>query len=200
MLRVARRIDRTEVEGPGLRAAIWLQGCTLDCPGCCNPDLLPEGLVAGGQTIAPGRLAAEIAELGVQGVTLLGGEPLQQARPLRAFLEALRARADLGVWLFTGYTEKAVRRDPARAAVVALCDLWIAGPYLREQAPDPRRWIGSRNQTIHFETDRYRHLEGETQRGPNWDVHRNELEVHVRDGEILVNGFPVGTRLLDERA
>lgn len=196
MLRVGRRIDRTEVEGPGLRAAIWLQGCTLDCPGCCNADLIPSPLVEGGEMIAPAELAREIASLGVDGVTLLGGEPLQQARPLRLFLEALRSRTDLGIWLFTGYGERAVRRDPDRAAVVALCDLWIAGPFRREETPDPRRWIGSRNQTIHFESERYRYLQGEA----NWERHRNEVEIHVREGEILLNGFPVETHLLDDKA
>lgn len=194
MLRVARRIDRTEVEGPGLRAALWLQGCTLACPGCCNPDLLPRGLVEGGREVDPLELAGEIAALDVEGLTVLGGEPLQQAEPLRHFLQSLRERADLGVWLFTGYVEAAVRNDPLRAAVVALCDVWIAGPFLAGESPDPRRWIGSRNQTVHFETDRYRHLER------CWEAHRNELEIHVRDGEILLSGFPVATRLLDGRA
>lgn len=194
MLRVARRIDRTEVEGPGLRAALWLQGCTIACPACCNPDLLPPGLVEGGREVDPLELAGEIAALDVDGLTLLGGEPLQQAEPLRRFLESLRQRADLGVWLFTGYVEAAVRSHPLRAAVVALCDVWIAGPFLAEQSPDPRRWIGSRNQTVHFETDRYRRLEA------CWEPHRNELEIHVREGEILLNGFPVETRLLDDRA
>ena len=47
-MRVAQIVERTEVEGPGLRTAIWVQGCTLNCPGCCNQEFLPHGGGVGG--------------------------------------------------------------------------------------------------------------------------------------------------------
>ena len=38
LLNVARWITRSRVNGPGERFVLWLQGCSLRCPGCWNPD------------------------------------------------------------------------------------------------------------------------------------------------------------------
>ena len=40
-LRIAQIVPSTEAEGPGRRFALWFQGCSLRCPGCCNPEMLP---------------------------------------------------------------------------------------------------------------------------------------------------------------
>ncbi|NCA71503.1 MAG: 4Fe-4S cluster-binding domain-containing protein, partial [Sphingobacteriia bacterium] len=41
VLRLYSRIPRTRSLGPGLRFALWVQGCPLRCPGCMTPDALP---------------------------------------------------------------------------------------------------------------------------------------------------------------
>src|SRR5579884_2845958 len=79
-LRVAQIVPCTEAEGPGRRFALWFQGCPLRCPGCCNPEMLP---FEGGQALAlgevVGQLRAAAAAHGLEGITLLGGEPLAHA-------------------------------------------------------------------------------------------------------------------------
>ena len=74
-LAVARVLHRTTAEGPYLRSAVWIQGCSIRCPGCINPHLFEfaEG------TVAPTVLAEEIVAANVEGLTLLGGEPFDQA-------------------------------------------------------------------------------------------------------------------------
>ena len=57
MLRVAHCVACTGAEGPGLRCAVWVQGCTLACPGCCNPELFA---AAGGAVVGVAELAAEV--------------------------------------------------------------------------------------------------------------------------------------------
>src|SRR3954471_11949533 len=90
VLRVAQVVSCTEAEGPGRRFALWFQGCPLRCPGCCNPEMLP---FAGGQTLALSAVLEQIkaaaAEQGVEGITLLGGEPLAHATAAAALARAV---------------------------------------------------------------------------------------------------------------
>src|SRR5947209_19047366 len=87
-LQVAQVVPCTEAEGPGRRFALWFQGCPLRCPGCCNPEMLP---FAGGQAVPLAdvlRQVQEAAGQGVEGVTLLGGEPLAHAGAAAALARA----------------------------------------------------------------------------------------------------------------
>src|SRR5438874_2610700 len=79
-LSVAQTVRCTEAEGPGKRFALWFQGCPLRCPGCCNPEMLP---FEGGRVLSLKDLLPDIevaaAVDGIEGITLLGGEPLAHA-------------------------------------------------------------------------------------------------------------------------
>lgn len=73
MIRIHRIVFRTQAEGPGLRLAVWVQGCRAACPGCYAAALWDE---RGGEEIAVEQLCREItAADGIEGITLLGGEP-----------------------------------------------------------------------------------------------------------------------------
>src|SRR5688500_5612101 len=99
-LRTARVIAETEAEGPGRRFAVWLQGCPLRCPGCCNPEMLRE---EGGVWRQVDELAAELDHADVEGLTLLGGEPFAQAPAAAALARAAR-RQGKSVMVFSGFT------------------------------------------------------------------------------------------------
>jgi anaerobic ribonucleoside-triphosphate reductase activating protein len=184
-LSIAQIVACTEAEGPGKRFALWFQGCPLRCPGCCNPEMLP---FDGGQSIALVDMVRDIEaaakEHGVEGVTLLGGEPLAHAAGAAALAHHLRERG-LTVMVFSGYTLEEARGlpEPAVAELLALTDILVDGPYLREQPETRRRWIGSANQRIHFLTDRYRADD------PRWLL-SNTLEIRLTGLELTVNGFP----------
>src|SRR6059058_1112658 len=80
VLRVAQVVSTTEAEGPGRRFALWFQGCPLRCPGCCNPEMLPFDGGHDVPVIEIVQLVFDAAERdGVEGITLLGGEPLAHA-------------------------------------------------------------------------------------------------------------------------
>jgi anaerobic ribonucleoside-triphosphate reductase activating protein len=137
------------------------------------------------------RLAAA-AERGVEGITLLGGEPFAQAAGAAAVARAAKARG-LTVMVFSGYTlEELARREDA-APLLALTDLLVDGPYDRERPEPPppigRRWIGSTNQVMHYLTAAYAPDEPRM-RAPN------TVELHWRDGRLLVNGWPAGADVL----
>ena len=186
ILSVAHIVACTEAEGPGRRFAIWFQGCPLRCPGCCNPEMLP---FQGGVPRTVAELLAEIEQArrmadGIEGITLLGGEPLAHAAGAAVLARRVRALG-LSVMVFTGYTldEAGELPDPAVKELLAHTDILVDGPYVRELPDTTRRWIGSTNQRIHFLTDRYRADDACWRQS-------NTLEIRIRQGEISVNGFP----------
>ncbi len=184
MLRVAQIVPATEAEGPGIRFALWFQGCPLRCPGCCNPEMLPfEGGTAMSVADIVGQIDNAARDHGVEGITLLGGEPLAHAAAAAVLARAVRARG-LTVMVFSGFTleQAQAMNDPAVAELLAHTDILVDGPYVREQPDTTRRWIGSNNQRIHFLSDRYHFDE-------RWHK-SNTLEIRLQNGELTVNGFP----------
>jgi len=184
-LHIAQIIPCTEAEGPGRRFALWFQGCPLRCPGCCNPEMLS---FTGGITMTASQVLAQmhnaVQEHGIEGITLLGGEPLAHAAGAVALARAARS-CGLSVMVFSGYTLEEARQllDPAVTELLACTDILVDGPYLREQPETRRRWIGSANQRIHFLSDRY------DADDPCWLL-PNTLEIRLRGPELVVNGFP----------
>jgi anaerobic ribonucleoside-triphosphate reductase activating protein len=184
-LRVAQVVARTEAEGPGLRFAIWLQGCPLRCPGCCNPRMLPfEGGNAVSVADLAGRAIGAAGPGGVEGITLLGGEPFAQARGAAGLARRVR-EAGLSVMVFSGHTIEQIRADPDPGAgeLLGQVDLLVDGPYWRDQPETRRRWIGSSNQRVHALSGRYRVDD------PAWE-RPDTLEIRLVGGSITVNGYP----------
>ena len=177
-------MSATTAEGPGLRAAIWVQGCSIRCPGCFNPHLWT---TRGGHIVDTVAWTAEFlcsaAEAGVEGITLLGGEPFEQAAPLAVVAHGARERG-LSVMTFTGYdhpdlVEWSRDRDDIESLLTAT-DLLTDGPYLRDRVDTVRPWIGSTNQALRPLTERYRDLLGAPDR----------LEITVApSGTVAVNGW-----------
>jgi anaerobic ribonucleoside-triphosphate reductase activating protein len=183
-LQIAQIVACTEAEGPGKRFALWFQGCPLRCPGCCNPEFLP---FKGGESRPLDDVVAEVdrARLsGIEGITMLGGEPFLHAAGAAALAKKVR-QLGLSVMVFSGYTLEEIRRLADRCAgeLLTSTDLLVDGPYVRELPDSERRWIGSTNQRIHFLTDRYRVAD------PCWKQ-KNTLEIRLDATGISVNGFP----------
>jgi anaerobic ribonucleoside-triphosphate reductase activating protein len=106
------RLEQSLVNGPGSRAVIWLQGCSLNCPGCWNP--LSHSIDAG-ISVEVASVVEWVADLQsnrlIDGLTISGGEPMEQASALLALLQALRLRIPkISIGLFSGYTETELAR------------------------------------------------------------------------------------------
>lgn len=181
-MQIARVEEHTSVEGPGIRTAVWLQGCSIGCSDCCNPEMHDSSR---GERITAEELADAVIHARADGLTLVGGEPLDQSGEVRELLQILRSSGYHGIIMFSGYTWQQILADPARMQAAALCDLVIAGPFDKSRSPGSRRWIGSDNQTLHFVTDFYSQL------AENWPAFVKEIEIVIGDGEILVNGTPL---------
>lgn len=162
--------------GPGRRFVVWSQGCALACPGCFNPETHDGD---GGATRTVGDLVAEaLAEKDIEGVTLTGGEPLEQPEAVAAFCAGVRGR--LGVIVLTGFSRAEIEADPALAPAVADADLVIAGRY-NERLRVASGLRGSANKEYWDRTGRY---------APDELGGVPDMEVHIgADGMVTVTGI-----------
>jgi anaerobic ribonucleoside-triphosphate reductase activating protein len=172
-------LPRSRANGPGVRFAVWFQGCSLRCPGCFNPDTHSTEP----RLLTPvSRLLDDIAACGdrIDGVSLSGGEPLQQPDGLLALTDGIRNRTDLSVLLFSGYTLPEIDAMPLGPKILRHLDVLIAGRFDVAQRLT-RGLRGSDNQRVHLLTDRYTMQEIEA--APS-------AEVHVApDGTVTVSGI-----------
>jgi anaerobic ribonucleoside-triphosphate reductase activating protein len=191
-LRVGARVALTRAEGPGPRYALWVQGCAIRCPGCCNPHLFE---AAGGEALPVPMLLAEVeaarTRSAIEGVTLLGGEPFEQAAALARFARGVRAM-DLSVLAFSGYTLEELRSraagEPAVAGLLAALDVLVDGPYQAALPERERLWVGSADQRFHYFTDRY---SAEIERPRDGEPLRS-VEVRLSpEGRLSANGWPL---------
>src|ERR1700730_3194211 len=99
----------SRANGPGRRAVLWFQGCTLNCPGCFNQASHPfEGAPTDDDASDIVRRVLALHHAGeIEGLTFSGGEPMQQASSVLELIERLRetdATPPLTFGMFTGYT------------------------------------------------------------------------------------------------
>lgn len=179
VLRIHHFLPHSCANGPGVRAVLWVQGCSLACPGCFNPDT---HTFVGGERVPAHDLFQRLAELSasIEGLTISGGEPLQQRRALLACLRRVRRETSLSIVLFTGYTWGEVQRMPEAETLLSCVDVLIAGRYDATQrlARDLR---GSANKTVHLLTDRY--TMADLQAVPLAEV------IITATGEVVVSGI-----------
>ena len=144
---------RSRANGPGARFVVWMQGCTLGCPGCFNPTTHD---VTGGRTVPIAELATQLAAAAsaeAEGLSLSGGEPLQQPAATAALLDAARALG-MSTLAFSGYSIEEIRELPGGPDVLARLDVLVDGRYISTDrlAAGLR---GSANQRIQLLTRRY---------------------------------------------
>jgi anaerobic ribonucleoside-triphosphate reductase activating protein len=153
VLRLSRMHYPVADLGPGRRLAVWVQGCTLGCLGCASPGTWDPAGGDTAQTADALRIWSAVLEAGADGLTVSGGEPLQQAEELADLLDALAAHtAETGrtadVLLYTGYdVEEIAFLGPAAARVVEHADALVTGRFRLDQ-PTSLLWRGSANQRL----------------------------------------------------
>lgn len=189
---IHRFIDVTEVEGPGKRFCLWVQGCQIRCDGCAVPWTWKKDA---GRQMTVDELFTEIKKSKenhqIEGVTFLGGEPFDQAEALGLLAEKVK-EIGLSVMVFSGYDYKQLHKRPECRHLLQNADLLIDGPFIKNELDLSRPWVGSKNQRYHFLTSRYAHLQSEIEKLDN------KMEIRIlEDGTISINGMAT-KEILDE--
>lgn len=143
--------------GPGKRAVIWVRGCTLACPGCMTPELWGSGSPA---TFTPiEHVAAQLRPLlaAADGLTISGGEPMQQSAALKNLVQLLRREfVSLHVLVYSGYgIEELQKHGEETLAFLREIDILIDSRF-DQNASNDLSWRGSDNQRLHLISERAR--------------------------------------------
>ena len=137
------------VDGPGLRYAIYTQGCSHHCEGCHNKE---SWAFSGGTVTTVGAILDDIASnKGVKDVTLSGGDPFEQAQPVAILARELK-RKGYGLWAYSGYTlEELQEKSDADADVKTILDsidVLVDGKFDKSKKSLELKWKGSSNQRV----------------------------------------------------
>jgi len=137
------------VDGPGLRAVLWTQGCSHHCKGCQNQQTWDFN---GGGLVPISMVKDAIAELEYHtGLTISGGDPMFQPD---ACLEIAKYAKSLGlnIWVYTGFTFeellKLSKTKPVYLEFLKVIDVLVDGKFILEERDLSILFRGSRNQRL----------------------------------------------------
>ncbi len=136
--------------GPGRRIGIWVQGCSIQCPGCVSLDTWKPDRSKSIEVDALIAWCKRACGGSTDGITISGGEPFDQPKALAALLGGLiRWRHDsaqtFDILCYSGYRVERLRRDHPR--LLDRIDALMCDPYVENLATE-RPWRGSNNQRL----------------------------------------------------
>ncbi len=147
-IRLSGPLERDSiVNGYGLRAVLWTQGCLTHCKGCQNPETWD---LDGGFEVDVEELKDRLRTFkGQAGITFCGGEPFLQPEPLIEICKFVRSELGWNVWSFSGYTYEAIKKKGGKQwELLTNLDALIDGPFILEQRDLSLKFRGSKNQRL----------------------------------------------------
>lgn len=157
-VRIAGQVKHSAVDGPGVRYALFLQGCPHGCRACQNPDT--HDPMGGTERVLSEVIEEILGTKFLDGITLSGGDPLFQPEASMEIAKAAK-EAGLSVWAYTGWTfeqltgedPKGIRPPEHAKDVLEYIDVLIDGRYdddlhVSDDERQKYMWRGSTNQRL----------------------------------------------------
>ena len=176
--------------GPGRRLGIWLQGCSIHCKGCIAPENQPFDEAF---SIPVNELICnlESAFSEADGVTISGGEPLDQTDAVEFLLSELNRRGIRDILLYSGYSKHTALKKLSTLPdlIAALVD----GPFIEGDVTSSA-WKGSANQKLTIFRDEYREVYEQ------WStIEERNVQLIRKNAEYYLIGIPRQNDLLTLR-
>ena len=144
-------------DGPGVRVALFVSGCTHHCKGCFNEMTwdFKYGKEFGEDTVV--EIVEALKAPYIAGLTLLGGEPMEYVNQ-QGLLPLLRKvkneYPNKTIWCYTGYLfdkdilENFIDKYPETQEILSYLDVIVDGEFIESQKDISLRFRGSSNQRI----------------------------------------------------
>ncbi len=176
------------VLGPGKRIALWLEGCSLKCTGCMAISMKIRHQHSRMPLQDILKRIKQTAE-GLDGITISGGEPFEQADSLYELIKLIKSETHLDIMAYSGYTIKELNEHSESARkIISLIDILVDGRF-EERLSNNKIWRGSDNQKLHLLSERaqkYRYIEN-----TKYDAKRPLSFELDKDNELKIIGIPV---------
>lgn len=152
------KINKNDIaNGIGVRVTLFVSGCTHFCKGCFNSEAWDFNYGQPFTTEVEEELLEALAPSWIDGLTLLGGEPMepQNQRALLPFLKRIKEMyPKKTIWCFSGYTleDELLKDSRARCEVtdemLSFIDVLVDGEFVEELKDISLRFKGSSNQRL----------------------------------------------------
>lgn len=142
-MRILDIVPGTSVDGPGLRTAIYVAGCSHGCPGCHNPQSWNFGA---GREMSIDEVMLEVIENDFD-VTLTGGDPMYSAEQLIPLAARIK-EAGKSIWCYSGFSYEAVMGNEPMRRLLEYVDGLVDGPFIEAQRDVHLLFRGSANQRL----------------------------------------------------
>lgn len=148
-VRISGIVKESIVDGPGIRLVVFAQGCRHNCPGCHNPQTHS---FDGGKIVNISEILEMIDRNPLlDGITLSGGEPFEQAEAFAVLAEKVKEKG-LNVMTYTGYTFEEIKENLSSMAgwerLLKASDILVDGRFIQEERDLSLKFRGSRNQRV----------------------------------------------------
>lgn len=133
--------------GPGLRVAIWVSGCEFACPGCFNEKLWDFECGDEYTQETEDQIIEYLNHDYIDGITLIGGEPLHErnVKDLTKLVLIIRKELpDKTIWSYTGNRYEQVKD----LEIVKNLDVLIDGRFILSKLDLTYKYAGSTNQRV----------------------------------------------------
>ncbi len=145
--------------GEGVRISLFVSGCTHHCKNCFNEVAWDFYYGEEFDAKTANKILEELAPFYIDGLSLLGGEPLEPENQegLFPFVKEVKKRyPNKTIWCYTGFTfdEKTgelietKKNTPYTKELISMFDVLVDGAYVEELKDIRLKFRGSSNQRV----------------------------------------------------
>lgn len=136
--------------GPGVRASIFVSGCTHNCKNCFNKEAQDFNYGNLYTKEVEDKFMKYVLDDNTKGVSILGGEPLMQTMDdsLLNLLKRIKKETNKEIWLWSGYTYEEAILSEKRKEILNYVDILVDGRFEEENKSLLIKFRGSTNQRI----------------------------------------------------
>lgn len=149
---IAKIMDAVVTDGTGMRVSVYVAGCSFKCPNCFNASIwdFNKGIKVTDDNIA--QIINMIDHDYISGLSILGGEPLENLAVVRPLISAFRRKfgQTKDIWIWSGYMIEYIQRTQPLQSILADIDVLVDGPFIQNLYRPNLTFRGSLNQRIHY--------------------------------------------------